>query len=424
MKRIALSLALASMAVAASWALVAEQGEKHEHAGPSMIKLDQAPAAVRKAIKKAAGSTVVAEVEKETEDGVTLYEAGWKEGDVDHEVVVNEVGQVMATEMSVSGDAVPKAVRKAAAKHLPKSAKAEFELKQVVLYEVIAMVDGKEVELLVDPSGRVMELEADDEHEDHDGEDEDDDDDDDDDDEDKARRQGLKNETRIFSVRVLVIEDYEPVRSAVVQSLSEDGFAVDSAADGRDGLWLARSGEHDAIVLDIMLPHTSGIEILETLRSQQQQTPVLLLTALDAVDQRIRGLNSGADDYLVKPFAIAELIARVRALVRRSYGDGISVIQVRNLVIDTSTRMVHRDGELIELTAREYSLLELLARRRGKVVTRSEIWKSLYDMESDSSSNVVDVYIGYLRKKLDAPTDPSLIQTRRGHGYLLEATDS
>ncbi|QDV47572.1 Transcriptional regulatory protein CusR [Stieleria neptunia] len=225
-------------------------------------------------------------------------------------------------------------------------------------------------------------------------------------------------------MRVLVIEDYEPVRSAVVQALSEDGYAVDSAEDGRNGMWLAKSGEHDAIVLDIMLPHTNGIEILESLRSQQQHTPVLLLTALDEVDQRIRGLNCGADDYLVKPFAMAELLARVRALVRRSFGDGVSVIQVRDLTIDTSARLVSRDGEAIELTAREYNLLELLARRRGKVVTRTEIWKSLYDMENESTSNVVDVYVGYLRKKLDLPDQPSLIVTRRGHGYVLEASDS
>jgi len=225
-------------------------------------------------------------------------------------------------------------------------------------------------------------------------------------------------------VRVLVIEDYEPVRSAVVQALTEDGFAVDSAEDGRDGMWLAKTGEHDVIVLDIMLPHTSGLEILESLRSQQQHTPVLLLTALDEVDQRIRGLHCGADDYLVKPFAMAELLARVQALVRRSFGDGVPVIQVRDLSIDTSARLVYRDGEVIELTAREYNLLELLARRRGKLVTRTEIWKSLYNMESDSTSNVVDVYIGYLRKKLDLPGEPSLIVTRRGHGYVLEATDS
>ncbi len=225
-------------------------------------------------------------------------------------------------------------------------------------------------------------------------------------------------------MRVLVIEDYEPVRSAVVQSLTENGFAVDDAEDGNAGMWLARSGEHDVIVLDIMLPNISGIEILESMRQQQQHTPVLLLTAADEVDQRIRGLNSGADDYLVKPFAMAELIARVRALVRRSFGDGVSIIQVRDLRIDTSSRLVYRGDKIVELSALEYNLLELLVRRRGKVVSRTDIWKSLYDMDSDATSNVVDVYIGYLRKKLDLPGEPSLIVTRRGHGYLIESSDS
>ncbi|WP_146502873.1 response regulator transcription factor [Rubinisphaera italica] len=222
-------------------------------------------------------------------------------------------------------------------------------------------------------------------------------------------------------MRVLVVEDYEPVRSSVVQALAEEGFAVDSAENGRDGLWLAQSGDYNVIVLDIMLPDTSGIEILQTLRNAQQQVPVLLLTALGAVDERIRGLNIGADDYLIKPFALAELLARVKALVRRSYGDGTTIIQVRDLQIDTNARTVSRNDAVIELTAREYNLLEYFARRRGQVVTRSDVWQSLYDMQSESSSNVVDVYVGYLRKKLDTPGQPSLIQTRRGLGYVLEA---
>lgn len=136
-------------------------------------------------------------------------------------------------------------------------------------------------------------------------------------------------------MRILVIEDYEPIRSAVTQALAEDGYAVDSVGDGRDGLTLARSQEHDAIVLDIMLPHTSGLEILRSLRVSRQQTPVLLLTALDAVDQRVQGLDAGADDYLAKPFAMRELLARVRALVRRRHGDRTSIIRVGDLSVDT-----------------------------------------------------------------------------------------
>lgn len=220
-------------------------------------------------------------------------------------------------------------------------------------------------------------------------------------------------------MRVLVVEDYEPIRSAVVQAFTEEGYAVDSTGNGRDGLWYAQSGQHDVIVLDILLPHVSGIEILQALRSSNSHVPVLLLTALDEVDQRIRGLDEGADDYLVKPFAIAELIARVRALVRRSFGDGTSVIEIGALRIDTAARLVFCNDTAVELTAREYGLLELLARRRDKIVSRAEIWKSLYDFQTDSSSNVVDVYIGYLRKKLDPPEGPSMIQTRRGLGYVL-----
>tara|TARA_R100000789_G_scaffold98934_1_gene103978 strand:- start:1288 stop:1986 length:699 start_codon:yes stop_codon:yes gene_type:complete len=231
----------------------------------------------------------------------------------------------------------------------------------------------------------------------------------------------MLSQRKSLTVRVLVVEDYEPVRSSVVQALAEEGFAVDSAENGRDGLWLAQSGDYNVIVLDIMLPDTSGIEILQTLRNAQQQVPVLLLTALGAVDDRIRGLNIGADDYLIKPFALAELLARVKALVRRSYGDGTTIIQVRDLQIDTNARTVSRNDAVIELTAREYNLLEYFARRRGQVVTRSDVWQSLYDMQSESSSNVVDVYVGYLRKKLDTPGQPSLIQTRRGLGYVLEA---
>tara|TARA_E500000305_G_C4003385_1_gene228578 strand:- start:670 stop:1368 length:699 start_codon:yes stop_codon:yes gene_type:complete len=231
----------------------------------------------------------------------------------------------------------------------------------------------------------------------------------------------MLSQRKSLTVRVLVVEDYEPVRSSVVQALAEEGFAVDSAENGRDGLWLAQSGDYNVIVLDIMLPDTSGIEILQTLRNAQQQVPVLLLTALGAVDERIRGLNIGADDYLIKPFALAELLARVKALVRRSYGDGTTIIQVRDLQIDTNARTVSRNDAVIELTAREYNLFEYFARRRGQVVTRSDVWQSLYDMQSESSSNVVDVYVGYLRKKLDTPGQPSLIQTRRGLGYVLEA---
>ena len=224
-------------------------------------------------------------------------------------------------------------------------------------------------------------------------------------------------------MRVLVVEDYAPVRSAVVQALVEDGYAVDQASDGTAGLLLARSGQHDALVLDVMLPGHDGIEIVRVLRREQQQVPVLLLTALDAIERRVEGLDAGADDYLVKPFSMDELLARVRALVRRKFGNHNTVIHIGELSIDTAGRTVAVQGTDLELTAGEYKLLELLARRCGQVVTRSEIWQSLYDMNSESTSNVVDVYIGYLRRKFRDAGMGSIIETRRGLGYLLKAPD-
>ncbi|MDV6033237.1 MAG: response regulator transcription factor [Phycisphaera sp. RhM] len=221
-------------------------------------------------------------------------------------------------------------------------------------------------------------------------------------------------------MRILVVEDYEPVRSAVVQALTEEGFAVDAASDGPDGLWLAQTSEHDVLVLDIMLPELNGVEIVRQLRAENNDVPILLLTALDAVEQRVQGLDSGADDYLVKPFSMAELLARLRALVRRRFGDSSSVISIGGLAIDTAARNVTVNGEAIAMTAGEYKLIELLARRRGEVITRSEIWQSLYDMNSETTSNVVDVYIGYLRKKLRAAGLDSIIETRRGLGYVMQ----
>ncbi|MCA9148138.1 MAG: response regulator transcription factor [Planctomycetales bacterium] len=220
-------------------------------------------------------------------------------------------------------------------------------------------------------------------------------------------------------MRVLVVEDYEPVRSAVVQALAEQEFVVDVALDGHDGLWQAQSGEHDVIVLDIMLPKVDGIEIVRQLRRKAITVPVLLLTALDAVEDRVAGLDSGADDYLVKPFSMVELLARVRALVRRRFNDASASISIGTMTIDTIARSVAVAGQPITLTAGEYKLLELLARRRGQIITRTEIWNSLYDMNSESASNVVDVYIGYLRRKLREVGIDELIETRRGIGYVM-----
>ena len=220
-------------------------------------------------------------------------------------------------------------------------------------------------------------------------------------------------------MRVLVVEDYAPVRTAVREGLAENGFAVDTASDGEEGLWLAESNPYDVIVLDLMLPKLDGTSVLKKLRSKGLQVAVIVLTARDQLDDRVRGLDLGADDYLVKPFAFAELLARVRALVRRRYDMRDPTIRVADVEIDTARREVRRAGETVMLSAREYALLEYLAMRVGQVVTRTDIWEHVYDFHSEAHSNVVDVYIGYLRKKLERDGAPKLIHTRRGQGYLL-----
>ena len=220
-------------------------------------------------------------------------------------------------------------------------------------------------------------------------------------------------------MRVLVIEDYAPIRESIVQGLQEEKFAVDAAADGADGLWYAESADYDVIILDLMLPQIDGLTILQKLRVSGARSSVLILTAKDRLEDRVQGLNEGADDYLVKPFSFEELLARVRTLVRRRYDLRHPRIRVADLEIDTAERTVNRDGRTIELTVREYALLEYLAARCGQVVTRTDIWEHVCDFRSGAESNVVDVYIGYLRKKIEAPHLPKLLHTRRGHGYVL-----
>ena len=220
-------------------------------------------------------------------------------------------------------------------------------------------------------------------------------------------------------MRALIVEDYAPVRDAVQEGLVEAGFAVDVASNGEEGLWLAQAHPYDVVILDIMLPKLSGLDVLRRLRRDGSKLAILLLTAKDTVEDRVSGLDLGADDYLVKPFAFAELLARVRSLVRRRYDTRDPTIRISNLELDTTRREVRRGASPITLSAREYALLEYLAVRAGELVTRTEIWEHVYDFHSDAQSNVVDVYIGYLRKKLGAP---QLIHTRRGHGYVLAET--
>ena len=218
-------------------------------------------------------------------------------------------------------------------------------------------------------------------------------------------------------MRVLIVEDERDLARALARSLEEAGFAVDTAADGEEGLFRIREIQYDAVVLDVMLPRVDGFTVLETVRREDIRTPILLLTARDGVADRVRGLNLGGDDYLVKPFAVAELIARIHAIIRRSYGAAADTVTIGDLVIDVAARQVRRDGRPIDLTAREFAILELLTRSRGAVVTRSTIYDHIYDDETDVLSNVIDVHVAALRRKLGG----DLIRTRRGEGYVIES---
>jgi len=222
-------------------------------------------------------------------------------------------------------------------------------------------------------------------------------------------------------VRVLVVEDEPRVRSFLRRGLVEAGLAVDAVAEGQAALELALANPYDAIVLDLMLPGKDGLEVLRELRSRRCATPVLVLTARDAVEDKVRGLDAGADDYLPKPFAFAELLARVRALLRRG-SPQTSVLSVGDLRIDLAARSAERAGRPLELTAKEFALLEYLARHAGEVVTRTMIAQHVWDIDFDTFSNVIDVYIRYLRRKVDDPFETKLIQTRRGVGYVLQAS--
>jgi len=221
-------------------------------------------------------------------------------------------------------------------------------------------------------------------------------------------------------MRVLLVEDSKRLQSYVAKGLRNAGYALDVADDGEDGLWLAESNDYDVIVLDLMLPKIDGITVLRRLRDQGIKIHVLILTARDTVDDRVHGLNQGADDYLVKPFDLKELLARIQALARRSYGLKSPRIILGDLRIDMAARIAARRGEILDLKPREYALLEYMAMRQGEVVTRAEIEAHIYDERVEAMSNVVDSAICLLRKKIDEPGQPSMIQTRRGMGYVLQ----
>ena len=218
-----------------------------------------------------------------------------------------------------------------------------------------------------------------------------------------------------------MVEDDRKVASFIQKGLAEEGYAVDVATDGEMGLAMGLDRLHDIIVLDVMLPGKPGFQVLRELRQARLETPVLLLTARDTVEDKVRGLDAGADDYLTKPFAFAELLARVRALLRRRTAERVPLLKVEDLDLDPATRVVRRGGEAIPLTNREFSLLEYLMRNAGRVLSRTAIAEHVWDYSFDSETNVIDVYVNYLRKKIDTGRDRKLIHTVRGVGYVLKA---
>ena len=221
-------------------------------------------------------------------------------------------------------------------------------------------------------------------------------------------------------MRILVVEDEKKVAGFIKKGLEEETYAVDVAYDGEDGLQLGSGGQYDLIILDIMLPKMDGLEILSQLRDQGRDVPILLLTAKDAVDDRVAGLNRGADDYLTKPFAFSELLARVRVLLRRGKAEVKTTLQISDLTLDLVSHKVNRGGDEIELTGKEYSLLEYFMRNQEKVLTRTMIAEHVWDYNFDTFTNVIDVYINHLRKKIDKDRQSKLLHTLRGVGYIMK----
>lgn len=221
-------------------------------------------------------------------------------------------------------------------------------------------------------------------------------------------------------MRILIVEDEQKLAGILKQGLEENSFAVEISHDGEEGLYMALNFPFDAVILDIMLPKMDGLEVLSRLREQGISTPVLMLTARGDIEDRVKGLNTGADDYLPKPFDLSELLARLRSVIRRNKGRASSLITVKDLDVDMNSRTVKRAGTQIELSATEYRILEYLLLNRDRVVSRTELIEHVYDTNYDLDSNVIDVYINYLRKKIDRGFDNQLIHTVRGAGYILK----
>ncbi len=222
-------------------------------------------------------------------------------------------------------------------------------------------------------------------------------------------------------MRILVVEDEKKVASFIRRGLEEEGYAVDAAEDGETGLAMALDGVHDLILLDVHLPGRNGFDVLRELRDRKSTVPVLLLTVRATIEDKVLGLDSGADDYLTKPFAFQELLARVRALLRRRGEERSAVLQVADLTLDPARRVAHRGGEAVELTGKEYALLDYFMRNPGRVLTRTMIAEHVWDYDFDSMTNVIDVYVNYLRRKIDRDRELKLIHTVRGSGYVMKA---
>ena len=220
-------------------------------------------------------------------------------------------------------------------------------------------------------------------------------------------------------MRLLVVEDEKKLNELITKKLKKEYYGVDSCFDGEEAVRYVEGTEYDAIILDIMLPKLDGFEVIKRIRAKKNKVPILLLTARDNIDDKVKGLDYGADDYLVKPFIFEELMARIRVLLRRNSGNADNVVTIANLKVDLDAKTVFRDGVLIKLSGREYSILEYLIRNKGKILPRERIEDHIWNYEYEGGTNVIDVYIRYLRKKIDDSYTPKLIHTIRGLGYVL-----
>ncbi|BBM58793.1 winged helix family two component transcriptional regulator [Leptotrichia hongkongensis] len=220
-------------------------------------------------------------------------------------------------------------------------------------------------------------------------------------------------------MRLLVVEDEKKLNDLITKKLEKEYYGVDSCFDGEEAVRYVEGTEYDAIILDIMLPKLDGFEVIKRIRAKKNKVPILLLTARDNIDDKVKGLDYGADDYLVKPFIFEELMARIRVLLRRNSGNADNVITIANLKVDLDAKTVFRDDLLIKLSGREYSILEYLIRNKGKILSRERIEDHIWNYDYEGGTNVIDVYIRYLRKKIDDSYTPKLIHTVRGLGYVL-----